>query len=82
MGLVSPVTLHVDRPDIFPMFMFMPAVADEPMRRETANRRIGTCEMRHAHDKPSAQRNHELSTRVLRAKSRVRGLYVGLVTFS
>jgi hypothetical protein len=53
MGLVSPVTLHVDRPDMLPIFMFMPAVADEPMRRETANR-IGTHEMRQAHGKPSA----------------------------
>jgi len=46
MGLVSPVTLHVDRPDMLPMFMFMPAVADEPMRRETAKSRIGVHELR------------------------------------
>lgn len=46
MGLVSPVTLHVDRPDMLPMFMFMPAVADEPMRRETAKSRIGVDEVR------------------------------------
>jgi hypothetical protein len=46
MGLVSPVTLHVDRPDMLPMFMFMPAVADEPMRRETAKSRIGVHELK------------------------------------
>jgi hypothetical protein len=46
MGLVSPVTLHVDRPDMLPMFMFMPAVADEPMRRETAKSRIAVHELK------------------------------------
>ena len=58
MGFASPVTLHVDKPDMLPMFMFMPAVAEEPMRRETANRKIEVRINRDTQGEPVITRVH------------------------